>query len=72
MDSNIITIQDLLLWGNRNQDFTNEANGTQRIKLIRHLDNRDVKIIDGKEYVESLYFLYRNLDNILFYYLGMF
>ena len=44
MDSKIITIQDLLLWGNKNQEFTDEANGKQRIKLVRHLDNRDVKL----------------------------
>ncbi len=70
MDTNIITIQDLLLWGDKNQEFTNEANenGKQRIKLIRHLDNRDVKVIAGKEYDSSLYLLYRDYNDLFLTY----
>ena len=68
MDTKIITIQDLLLWGNKNQDFTNEVNGTQRVKLVRHLDNRDEKIINGDKYEESLYMLYRSKNEVFLTY----
>lgn len=68
MDSKIITIQDLLLWGNKNQEFTDEANGKQRIKLVRHLDNREVKTIGNEKYEESLYLLYRTKNEVFLTY----
>lgn len=50
----IVTIQKLLR--GRNEEFENAD--FQRVRLLRHKDNRDVKIIDGKEYKNSLYDIY--------------
>ncbi len=55
----IISVQDLLLWGNKNEAFCKEA-GTKhpKIKLLRHSDDRK-KVIDGVTTDKSLYYLYR-------------
>lgn len=56
MDNNIITIQDLLLWGNKNADFEKEATGKQRIKFIKHQGQNPLNwtsYIDGKVYQEK-------------------
>lgn len=53
MNTNIISIQNLLK--GRNADFDK----AKKIKLVRHLDNRTVKHINGKDYTESVYMLYR-------------
>lgn len=50
----IITIQELLR--GRDADF----DAAKTIRLVRHADNRPVKIIDGKEVKGSLYELYRH------------
>lgn len=50
----IISVQELLK--GRNEEFENAD--PKRIRLIRHKDNRPPKIIDGKEYKNSLYDLY--------------
>ncbi len=49
----IITIQEILL--GRDNDFDNAKN----IRLVRHADNRKIKLIEGKEVHGSLYQLYR-------------
>lgn len=49
----IATIQELLR--GRDADF----DAAKTIRLVRHADNRDVKIIEGKEVRDSLYNLYR-------------
>ena len=46
----ITTIQVLLK--DRNEEF--EMANPQRIRLLRHKDNRNIKIIDGKGYKNSL------------------
>jgi hypothetical protein len=51
---NIATIQELLK--GRNEEFENTD--PKRIRLIRHKDSRQVKIIGGKEYRNSLYDIY--------------
>ena len=45
-----------------------EFDNSKKIKLIRHLDNREVKLIDGKEYRESLYTLYRTRYDVFLKY----
>ena len=62
MDKNWITTIQVLLNG-RNDEF--DAADKKRVRLIRHKDNRKVKIIDGKEYTNSLYNIYLN-DNEVF------
>lgn len=62
MDKNWITTIQVLLNG-RNDEF--DAADKKRVRLIRHKDNRKVKIIDGKEYTNSLYDIYLN-DNEVF------
>jgi hypothetical protein len=52
----IATIQELLK--DRNEEFENAD--PKRIRLIRHKDARKVKIIGGKEYLNSLYDIYLN------------
>ncbi len=47
-----LTINELLL--NRG------LKSSDRVKFVRHKDSRETKIIDGKEYKESLYDLYRS------------
>ena len=55
MDNNhIISLQKLL------EGRVAEFDASKKVKLVRHLDHREVKIIDGKEYRESLYNLYRS------------
>lgn len=56
MKDYIIMIQDLL--AGRNTEFDNADK--KRIRLIRHKDNRDEKIIDGKPYKNSMFDLYLN------------
>ena len=46
MKDYIVFIQDLLI--GRNEEFDNADKN--RIRLIRHKDNRKEKIIDGKKY----------------------
>lgn len=62
MDKNWITTIQVLLNG-RNDEF--DAADKKRVRLIRHKDNRKVKVIDGKEYINSLYDIYLN-DNEVF------
>lgn len=50
----IITIQELLM----GRDIAFDSAKT--IRLVRHADNREIKLIDGKEVKGSLYDLYRN------------
>jgi hypothetical protein len=52
----IATIQELLK--GRNEEFENTD--PKRIRLIRHKDARKVKVIGGKEYLNSLYDIYLN------------
>ena len=55
----IISVQDLLLWGNKNEEFCKEAGKKHpKIKLLRHIDKR-TKVIDGVTTDKSLYYLYR-------------
>ena len=55
----IISVQDLLLWGNKNEEFCKEARKKHpKIKLLRHIDKR-TKVIDGVTTDKSLYYLYR-------------
>ena len=42
-----------------------DAADKKRVRLIRHKDNRKVKVIDGKEYANSLYDIYLH-DNDVF------
>ena len=60
----IIAIQELLK--GRNEEF-DKAN-PQRIRLIRHKDNRDIKIIGGKEYKNSLYEIYLHENEVFMKY----
>lgn len=63
MKSNIITIQDLLR--NRGVDFDLKGQVT---KLVRHMDNRPIKIINGVSYKCSLYQLYKTDKDIFLAY----
>ena len=55
----IISVQELLLWGNKNEEFCKEARKKHpKIKLLRHIDKR-TKVIDGVTTDKSLYYLYR-------------
>ena len=56
----IITIQELLKA--RNNEF--EMANPQRVRLIRHKDNRGIKIIGGKEYKNSLYDIYLHENDV--------
>lgn len=49
----IVTIQELLR--GRDADF----DAAKTVRLVRHADNRKVKLIEGKEVIGSLYHLYR-------------
>ena len=60
----ITTIQALLK--ERNAEFDNADK--KRVRLIRHKDNRKKKIIDGKEYFNSLYDLYLNEHDVFLSY----
>ncbi len=51
MENKFITIQELL--------FNRGLKINDRVKLVRHKDLREIKIIDGVEYKDSLYDLYR-------------
>lgn len=62
MEKNWITTIQALLKG-RNDEF--DAADKKRVRLIRHKDNRKVKVIDGKEYANSLYDIYLH-DNDVF------
>lgn len=57
----IISIQELLR--NRGIDFD-----SKRVKLVRHIDHRDVKLIGNKEYQDSLYSLYRSQPEVFLTY----
>lgn len=50
----IVTIQTILR-GVGNEEFNN----SKHIKLVRHADNRKIKIINGEEVSDSIYNLYR-------------
>lgn len=50
----IVTIQTILR-GVGNEEF----NKSTHIKLVRHADNRKIKIINGEEVTDSIYNLYR-------------
>ena len=57
--AHIISVQDLLMWGNKNEEFCKEASEKHpKIKLLRHSDDRD-KVIEGITTDKSLYYLYR-------------
>ncbi len=62
MEQNWITTIQALLNG-RNDEF--DAADKKRVRLLRHKDNRRVKVIGGKEYTNSLYDIYLN-DNEVF------
>lgn len=64
MKDYIIFFQDLL--GGRNEEF--DKADKKRIRLIRHKDNRKVKLIDGKEYANSLFDLYLNEHDVFLSY----
>lgn len=64
MKDYIIMIQDLL--NGRNKEFDN-AN-PKNIRLVRHKDNRKEKVIDGKNYSNSLYDLYLNENRVFLSY----
>lgn len=64
MKDYIVFIQDLLI--GRNEEFDNADK--KRIRLIRHKDNRKEKIIDGKEYSNSLFDLYLNEHDVFLNY----
>ncbi len=56
-DQHIISFQKLV------EGRVPEFDNSKKIKFVRHLDNRQVKVIGGKEYIEDLYTLYRNQDS---------
>ncbi len=56
----ITTIQALLK--ERNAEFDNADK--KRVRLIRHKDSRKIKVIDGKNYSNSLYDLYLNEHDV--------
>lgn len=60
----IITIQALL--NGRSEEFDNADK--KQVRLVRHKDNRIVKVIDGKEYSNSLYDLYLNDHDVFLSY----
>lgn len=62
----ITTIQVLLK--DRNEEF--EMANPQRIRLLRHKDNRNIKIINGKEYKNSLYDIYLHENDVFMRYQG--
>ncbi len=62
MEQNWITTIQALLNG-RNDEF--DAADKKRVRLLRHKDNRRVKVIGGKEYTNTLYDIYLN-DNEVF------
>lgn len=64
MEDWIITIQALL--NGRNEEFDNADK--KHVRLVRHKDNRIVKVIDGKEYSNSLYDLYLNDHDVFLSY----
>lgn len=64
MKDYIIFFQDLL--GGRNEEF--DKADKKHIRLIRHKDNRKVKLIDGKEYANSLFDLYLNEHDVFLSY----
>ena len=57
IDQHIISFQKLV------EGRVPEFDNSKKIKFVRHLDNRQVKVIGGKEYIEDLYTLYRNQDS---------
>lgn len=60
----ITTIQALL--EGRNEEF--DKADKKRVKLLRHKDKGEKKIIDGKEYKDSLYDLYLNEHEVFLCY----
>lgn len=60
-NQHIISIQELLC--NRGIDFD-----SKHVKLVRHIDHRDVKLIGDKEYQDSLYNLYRSQPDVFLTY----
>lgn len=64
MDNNrhIISFQNLV------KGRVPEFEASKKIKLIRHLDKREFKKIDGREYKESLYVLYRTRPDLFMTY----
>lgn len=56
--AHIISVQELLLWGNKNEEFCKEARKKHpKIKLLRHSDDRE-KVIDSVTTKKSPYYLY--------------
>ena len=64
MKDYIALIQDLLK--GRNEEFDNAD--PKRVKLIRHRDNREEKIIGGKTYYDSVYELYLYEPEVFLHY----
>lgn len=60
----ITTIQALLK--ERNAEF--DSADKKRVRLIRHKDSRKIKVIDGKNYSNSLYDLYLNEHDVFLSY----
>ena len=60
MDSNqhIISFQKLV------EGRVSEFDTSKKVKLVRHLDHSEIKIIGGKEYKDSLYVLYRTRPDL--------
>lgn len=56
----ITTIQELLK--GRNDDFDNT--NKERIRLMRHKDTRETKVINGRKYKNSLYNLFLNENKV--------
>lgn len=65
MEKDWITTIQALLEG-RNEEFDNADK--RKVRLVRHKDNRIVKVIDGKEYSNSLYDLYLNEHDVFLSY----
>lgn len=69
MDNNIITIQELLLWGNKNSEFEKEAKSKNpRIRLVRHSGQKVEEKIGNKPNRESLYTLYTTNNDLFMAY----
>ena len=64
MKDYIIMIQSLL--AGRNEEF--DKADKNRVRLIRHKDNRKEKVIDNKTYSASLYDLYLNEHEVFLKY----
>ena len=64
MKDYIVMVQDLLVGCNEEFDDVDKKS----VRLIRHKDNREEKIIDGKFYKNSLYDLYLNYHDVFLCY----